>query len=416
MFAYSSSFTPSIPGWFQFNGLYEMERLATVSVQLIMQFTATSTHLKFARCCRQLLLAGSTAPAWLHSTSLRVTIESLARSSIPLCPSSLLHHAMCDLSVTRPRSQLPYEAIAAVLVRLSHLPRIRSLILECAIVTRMQSEQLLQQANVRPWIQRLELVWHADRDNQRLVGLIARLRSLRTLILRVDCSIEPDDAVAGSWREVASLPSLTALRLQAYHPHKLSNTLMLAFKACADRGQLLRLQVDDFFGLEPHQAVCNVLPHLSQLRHLTLNFFQPQSAEVFSQRSLYARVFAALLHLSSLHLCDVWDCHILLPLLVHFPSLRHLALSVNRTNVFPGDFGSAAIFGPLLDVLTELQVTILPPELGHDNGTTASCHRFPNEAEILGLPQGHRIHVLARHNSRLPAELLFDAGTNGFAL
>jgi hypothetical protein len=282
-----------------------LDRLATVEVQLCLQFLDTNSKLKAARCSLQLLRAAGHPFAWqgppvtVSSSYEKPDVGSRIRQS-------LLRHAPIALNLD---FKLPAAEVAAI-------PRLRELII------RFGTADLALQLLALPSLRGLQTL---------RVRCPLPLATLKLLPTRPALHTLDFWAVAGSagwdWDWLPAMPALTDLCVGLSHDKPLSPPLIDAIGQCT---QLRSLQLGGpSFEAGNFARFCST-PALRQLRRLDMVHLQEVDAGLTAED--YRVVFSALAGLQSLRLDFVLRLDLLLPHLAHAPALRTLTCSCAAEN------------------------------------------------------------------------------------
>ena len=270
------------------------DRLATVELQLCLQYLNTTSKLKAARCCRRMLQAADHPFAWqgppmAMSSRRRPQLGSHIRQS-------LLRHAPIALMLV---CKMSAEEVAAI-------PRLQTL----HIVYRISDDfahQLLALPSLRG-LQTLQMPLDLPPSTLQLLPTLSALHTLK-------CWMSDDSAY---WSWLPAMPALTHLDVTcmvAQHvPH-----------AIGQCGQLQRLRLHSFT-LKSSDLVrfCSA-PSMRQLRRLELESVQVQGARLTADECRAA--LGSLAALESLRLCWVYGVDLLLPHLAHALALRSLVIT-----------------------------------------------------------------------------------------
>ena len=275
-----------------------LDQLATVELQLCLQWLEKRSKLKAARCSRSLLRAANDSFAWQGPA---VAVSSRGQPQLgSFIRQSLLRHAPIALTLD---ADLPAAEMAAI-------PRLRELLLSDG-----SPVQLSEQLPALPSLQGLQRLRLNPATPLSTLPLLPSLPALHTL----ECFVL-DGPV--DWRWLPAMPALTELDLTSSILRPISQPTLDAIGQCA-RLKSLRLR-DPVFKAGAFERFCSA-PAMRRLRHLDLRRFPAQTAEPSADAQHSA--FSTLARLESLHFKDVRGVDRLLPQLAHAPALRTLTIA-----------------------------------------------------------------------------------------
>jgi hypothetical protein len=276
-----------------------LDQLATVELQLMLQFLDTTSKLKAARCSRHLLQAADHPFAWQGPP---VAVSSRGRQKLgSLIRQSLLRHASIALTLD---SRLTAAEVAAI-------PRLRELdTFHC------DSCDLPPMLLSLPSLQGLQTLRASF--GMPLRALLPSLPALSKL----ECWVTVGSS---DWSWLAAVPALTDLSLACSMGVPLP--LRDAIGECA---QLQSLQLrSPTFPAGAFGRLCST-PALRQLRQLDLVNLGAHGVRFTDDE--YRAAFSCLAQLESLRLMSVNGVDRLLPHLVHAPALRRLIIPCDAQN------------------------------------------------------------------------------------
>jgi hypothetical protein len=297
-----------------------LDRLATVELQLCLQFLDAKSKLKAARCSRRLLQAADQPFAW-HGPP--VAMSSRRRPQLGShIRQSLLRHAPIALMLV---CKMSAEEMAAI-------PRLQTL----HVVYRISDDfahQLLALPSLRE-LQTLQMPLDLPPSTLQLLPTLSALHTLK-------CWMSDDSAY---WSWLPAMPALTHLDLTCMVARPIPPTLIDAIGQCAQL-QTLRLQYPRF-SAGAFARFCSA-PAMRRLRHLKLDSFHAQLTV-----EEYRAAFSALAQLESLRLQWVHGVDRLLPHLAHAPTLRTLTITCKAES--PADAETYGARLPNRDALRQL--------------------------------------------------------------
>ena len=301
--------------------------MATVELQLCLQFLDKRSKLRAARCSRRLLQAADHPFAWQGPS---VAVSSFRQPQLgSLIRRSLLRHAPIALCLLTD-SELAAAEVAAI-------PRLRELVIDSWGSIDFDP-QLLSLPSLQG-LQTLRLVCQLPLSTLRL---LATLPALHTL----ECS-EWDEDEPADWSWLPAIPALTNLDLAYTVGVSVPLPLLDAIGQCAQL-QSLQLQYPTF-PAGGFSRLCST-PAMRQLRHLDLVSPRAHGGRLTADE--YRAAFSALARLKSLRLASVKGIVLLLPHLAHAPALRTLTISCEADR--PEDAYSFGGTQPSCEVLRRL--------------------------------------------------------------
>jgi len=331
--------------------------LATVELQLVMQFLDASSKLKAARCSRRLMQTASQPFAWKDAPPLLVEARSAA--DVERIVPSLVRFAPIDLRCMRMES---FDCIATI-------PHLHGLELQESSIGAAASLIQLLQHPCMAQLQSLRLDAHLSFAFLTTVTarLIARLPQLRAL------NVQPwpgdQESTLPLLQPLADAPALTDLALSLPDGTVAIPALLDAIARIAGLSRLRLRDLREWSAGTFRSFFCS--PIARRLQHLELEGLYAHTLLPIMQApsaAEYEAAVSSMQQLQALTLDRVFGLSVLLPHLRHAAALRQLSIRCHSQTRSDDDtysvLPSGSALAALLAAAPQLEVRLLlPPTL-----------------------------------------------------